>query len=64
MTSEIISRATCLAELTSNPRSFYNCPDMHGGSGWSEGARRTEQGAEELRGKGEVVSVETLTTDL
>jgi len=33
MTSKIISRATCLAELTSNPKSFFNCPDLHGGSG-------------------------------
>ncbi|PYK87031.1 MAG: hypothetical protein DME40_15340 [Verrucomicrobia bacterium] len=29
--SEIISRAACLAELTSNPKSFSNCPDLHGG---------------------------------
>jgi hypothetical protein len=31
MTSKIISRAACLAELTSNPNSFSNCPDLHGG---------------------------------
>ncbi len=31
MISEIISRAACLAELTSNPKSFSNCPDLHGG---------------------------------
>ena len=31
MTSTIISRAACLAELTSNPKSFFNCPDLHGG---------------------------------
>ena len=31
MTSKIISRAACLAELTSNPKSFSNCPDLHGG---------------------------------
>jgi len=31
MTSKIISRAACLAELTSNPKSFSNCPDVHGG---------------------------------
>ena len=31
MTSEISSRAACLAELTSNPKSFSNCPDLHGG---------------------------------
>ncbi len=33
MISEITSRADCLAELTSNPKSFFNCPDLHGGSG-------------------------------
>ena len=33
MTSEISSRAACLAELISNPKSFFNCPDLHGGSG-------------------------------
>src|SRR5205814_10663015 len=31
MTSNIISRAACLAELTSNPKSFFNCSDLHGG---------------------------------
>jgi hypothetical protein len=31
MTSKITSRAACLAELTSNPKSFFNCPDLHGG---------------------------------
>ena len=31
MISKIISRAACLAELTSNPKSFFNCPDLHGG---------------------------------
>jgi hypothetical protein len=31
MNSKIISRAACLAELTSNPKSFFNCPDLHGG---------------------------------
>jgi signal-transduction protein with cAMP-binding, CBS, and nucleotidyltransferase domain len=31
MTSKIISRAACLAELTSDPKSFTNCPDLHGG---------------------------------
>jgi hypothetical protein len=31
MNSKIISRAACLAELTSNPKSFSNCPDLHGG---------------------------------
>jgi hypothetical protein len=36
MNSKIISRAACLAELTSNPKSFFNCPDLHGGSGSPE----------------------------
>jgi hypothetical protein len=31
MNSKIISRAACLAELTCNPKSFSNCPDLHGG---------------------------------
>src|SRR4029077_11590895 len=31
MNSKIISRAACLAELASNPKSFSNCPDLHGG---------------------------------
>jgi len=30
MISEI-SRAASLTELTSNPKSFFNCPDLHGG---------------------------------
>src|ERR1700745_3991029 len=30
--SRIISGAACLADLTSNPKSFYNCPDLHGGN--------------------------------
>ena len=46
MNSKIISGAACLAELTSNPKSFFNCPDMHGGPGLPEGARSREQGAE------------------
>ena len=29
--SKIISRAACLTELNSNPKSFSNCPDLHGG---------------------------------
>jgi hypothetical protein len=31
MISKIISRAACLSELASNPNSFSNCPDLHGG---------------------------------
>ena len=31
MISKIISRAACLAALSSNPKSFANCPDLHGG---------------------------------
>jgi hypothetical protein len=46
MTSNIISRAACLAELTSNPKSFFNCPDMHGGLGLPEGARNEERGSQ------------------
>src|SRR5205807_8417725 len=50
MISKIISRAACLAELTSNPKSFFNCPDLHGGSGfvrrwrWERGAGSLELG--------------------
>lgn len=25
------NHAACLAELASNPKSFSNCPDLHGG---------------------------------
>ena len=49
MTSKITSRSACLAELTSNPKSFYNCPDLHGGSGLPEGARSWERAAETLK---------------
>jgi hypothetical protein len=53
MNSKIISRAACLAELTSNPNSFFNCPDLHGGSGlpggrdgsWERAAWSLEGGA-------------------
>ena len=31
MISKIISGAACLEELTSNPKSFYNCPDLRSG---------------------------------
>jgi hypothetical protein len=31
MISKIINRAACLRELVSNPNSFFNCPDLHGG---------------------------------
>ena len=31
MISKIINRAACLRELVSNPKSFSNCPDLHGG---------------------------------
>ena len=31
MISKIIERAACLRELSSNPKSFSNCPDLHGG---------------------------------
>ena len=40
MNSNIIGRAACLAELSSNPKSFFNCPDLHGGiPHWPEGSR-------------------------
>jgi hypothetical protein len=31
MISKIISSAACLRELATNPKSFSNCPDLHGG---------------------------------
>ena len=31
MISKIINRAACAGELASNPKSFSNCPDLHGG---------------------------------
>ena len=31
MISKITSRAACLRELACNPKSFANCPDLHGG---------------------------------
>ena len=31
MISEIINPAESLEELASNPKSFSNCPDLHGG---------------------------------
>ncbi len=46
MISNTISRAACLAELTSNPKSFYNCPDLHGGPGLPEGALSAVRGSE------------------
>ena len=45
MISKIISRASraaCLAELTSNPKSFSNCPDLHGGVAGLPGGSRSE----------------------
>ena len=56
MTSEISSRAACLAEFISNPKSFFNCPDMHGGSGSSEGRSNAEtlngvRGTRDIEGK-------------
>jgi hypothetical protein len=48
--SKIISRAACLAELTSNPKSFFNCPDLHGGPDLLEGRVRSgEMGSETLK---------------
>ena len=34
-----ISRTSVLAELTSNPKSFFNCPDLHGGVASPPGGR-------------------------
>jgi len=33
MFSKIISGAACVRELASNPKSFSNCADLHGGVG-------------------------------
>jgi len=60
MTSNIISRAACLAELSSNPKSFFNCPDLHGGSGLHRSAElppgdgRREWTAETLKAESDV----------
>jgi hypothetical protein len=40
--SKIITGAACLAELTSNPKSFFNCPDLHGGVPDVPGGSRPE----------------------
>jgi hypothetical protein len=40
MNSKIISRAASLAEFTSNPKSFPNCPDLHGGVPYLPGGSR------------------------
>jgi hypothetical protein len=42
MISKIIDRAACLRELASNPKSFYNCPDLHGGVPDLPGVTRPE----------------------
>jgi hypothetical protein len=42
MNSKVISRAACLAELTSDPKSFFNCPDLHGGVPELPGGSRPE----------------------
>ena len=54
--SNMISRAACLAELTSNPKSFFNCPDMHGGPGLPEGSLRSEEMGPEMLEVAEVTS--------
>jgi hypothetical protein len=71
MTSEISSRAACLAELISNPKSFFNCPDLHGGSGspeggdgsWERAAWSLEGGAGSRRDTTPNVKVSGQTTD-
>jgi hypothetical protein len=54
MISKIISRAACLAALSSNPKSFSNCPDLHGGVPNSPGDKIYMKPA---LGKEKVVSV-------
>jgi hypothetical protein len=56
MTSNIISRAACLAEVTSNPKSFFNCPDMHGGSGVPEDRVRSEDFLDPARNPEETIT--------
>jgi hypothetical protein len=65
MTSEISSRAACLAELTSNPKSFFNCPDLHGGSGLPEGSFRSGEmdPLSNLGKRNGVTLTQKLTTD-
>jgi hypothetical protein len=70
MISKIISRAACLRELASNPKSFSNCRDLHGGV---PGLARTNRRQSQQRGlglelrrkrgfqKGETSSLLTLT---
>jgi hypothetical protein len=38
----ITSRAACLRELASNPKSFFNCPDLHGGVPGLSGTNRRQ----------------------
>jgi hypothetical protein len=45
MISKITSRAACLAELASNPNSFSNCPDLHGGVPRLPGGSRPKETA-------------------
>ena len=42
MVSKIISGGACLGELASNPKSFSNCPDLHGGVPDLPGVTRPE----------------------
>jgi hypothetical protein len=42
MVSKIISGAACSKELASNPKSFSNCPDLHGGVPDVPGVTRPE----------------------
>jgi len=39
-----ISRATTATELASNPNSFFNCPDLHGGVPGLPGGRSRSRG--------------------
>ena len=53
MNSKIIWRAACLAELTSNPKSFFNCPDLHGGPGLPGGSYQED--VERLRSESDSI---------
>ena len=64
MISNTISRAACLAELTSNPKSFYNCPDLHGGPGLPEGAKERSGKSEGQRAWSMEIGKQKLKTEM
>jgi len=45
MISKIARRAACLKEVASNPNSFFNCPDLHGGVPGLPGDNRPKETA-------------------